>query len=64
VSAFIGKGNLKPEVAELRRLQKELEEVKEEREILRKLEACFPQFIKINAKGNTTICHECQETDR
>jgi transposase len=34
--AFIGKGNLKPEDAEMKRLQRELEEVKEERDIWRK----------------------------
>jgi len=34
--AFVGTGNLKPEDAELKRLQKELEEVKEERDILKK----------------------------
>jgi transposase len=35
-SAFVGTGKLKPEDAELKRLQKELEEVKEERDILKK----------------------------
>ncbi len=39
--AFIGKGHLKPEEAELRRLQKELEDVKEERDILKKALAVF-----------------------
>ncbi len=39
--AFIGKGNLKPAEAELRRLQKELEEVKEERDILKKALGVF-----------------------
>jgi len=39
--AFVGKGNLKPEDAELRRLQRELEEVKEERDILKKALAVF-----------------------
>lgn len=34
--AFVGKGHLKLEEAELKRLQKELEDVKEEREILKK----------------------------
>jgi transposase len=33
--AFVGKGNLKPEDAEMRRLRKELEDVKEERDILK-----------------------------
>ena len=31
--AFVGKGNLKPEDAEMRGLQRELEEIKEERDI-------------------------------
>jgi len=39
--AFVGKGNLRPEDAELRRLQRELEEVKEERDILKKALAVF-----------------------
>ena len=39
--AFVGKGNLKPEDAELKRLQKELEEVKEERDILKKALGVF-----------------------
>ncbi len=38
---FVGKGNLRPEDAELRRLQKELEEVKEERDILKKALGVF-----------------------
>ena len=44
--AFIGKGNLKPEDAELRRLQKELEEVKEERDILKKALGVFSKRTK------------------
>jgi len=32
----VGTGNIKPEDAELKRLQKELEDVKEERDILKK----------------------------
>ncbi len=39
--AFVVKGNLKPEDAELKRLQKELEEVKEERDILKKALGVF-----------------------
>jgi transposase len=39
--AFVGKGNLKPEDAELKRLQKELDEVKEERDILKKALGVF-----------------------
>ena len=44
--AFIGKGNLKPEDAELRRLQRELEEVKEERDILKKALGVFSKRTK------------------
>jgi transposase len=40
-SAFPGKGNLKPDDAELRRLQREIEELKEENEILKKAAAIF-----------------------
>jgi transposase len=40
-TAFVGTGNLKPEEAELKRLQKELEEVKEERDILKKALGVF-----------------------
>jgi len=39
--AFVGKGNLKPEDAEMRRLRKELEDVKEERDILKKALGVF-----------------------
>lgn len=39
--AFPGKGNLKPEEAELRLLRRELELVKEERDILKKALAVF-----------------------
>jgi transposase len=39
--AFPGKGKLKPEEAELRRLQRELEDVREERDILKKALAVF-----------------------
>jgi len=44
--AFNGKGNLKPEDAELRRLQRELEEVKEERDILKKALGVFSKRTK------------------
>jgi len=40
-SAFAGTGNVKPEEAELKRLQKELEDVKEERDILKKALSVF-----------------------
>jgi transposase len=39
--AFPGKGKLKPEDAELRRLRRELDIVKEERDILKKALAVF-----------------------
>lgn len=39
--AFVGQGNIKPEDAEFKRLQKELEEVKEERDILKKALGVF-----------------------
>ncbi len=35
-SAFVGSGNVKPSDIEVKRLQKELEDVKEERDILKK----------------------------
>jgi transposase len=40
-SAFVGTGHLKPEEMEVKRLQKELEEVKEERDILKKALGVF-----------------------
>ena len=40
-SAFVGSRKLKPENAELKHLQKELEEVKEERDILKKALSVF-----------------------
>ena len=40
-SGFVGKGHLRPEDAEVKRLQRELEEVKEERDILKKALAVF-----------------------
>jgi len=39
--AFVGKGNLTTEDAELRRMQRELEDVKEERDILKKALGVF-----------------------
>ena len=39
--AFTGKGRVKPENAEIRRLRKQLEKVKEERDILKKALAVF-----------------------
>jgi transposase len=44
--AFPGKGNLKPQDAELRRLQRENEVLKEEREILKKALAIFSKRRK------------------
>ncbi len=45
-NAFPGKGNLKPEDAEFRRLRRELEEVKLERDILKKALAIFSKTPK------------------
>jgi transposase len=39
--AFTGKGRVKPENAEIRKLRKELEKVKEQRDILKKALAVF-----------------------
>lgn len=39
--AFSGKGRITPEKAEIRRLQKDLERIKEERDILKKALAVF-----------------------
>jgi transposase len=39
--AFPGKGHMKPEEAELRKIKKELADVKEERDILKKALAIF-----------------------
>lgn len=44
--AFAGKGDLKHEDAELKRLKKELEDVKEERDILKKALAVFSKQEK------------------
>jgi|SRR5581483_11414417 len=40
-AAFTGKGRVKPENAEIRRLRKELERVKEQRDILKKALVVF-----------------------
>ena len=45
-NAFPGKGHLKPEQAELRRLKRELEDVKLERDILKKALAIFSKGPK------------------
>jgi transposase len=39
--AFVGRGRVKPENAEIRRLRKALEKVREERDILKKALAVF-----------------------
>ncbi len=39
--AFVGKGRVKPEVAEMKRFRKELEKVREERDTLKKALAAF-----------------------
>jgi transposase len=44
--SFPGKGNLKPEDAELRRLRRELETVTEERDILKKALAVFSRHAR------------------
>jgi transposase len=44
--AFPGKGNLKPEDAELRQLRRELDLVKEERDILKKALAVFSRRVR------------------
>jgi len=41
IHAFPGQGHLKPEEEKLRRIQRELEDVKEERDILKKALAVF-----------------------
>ena len=42
--AFVGKGHLKPPGEEIRRLQRENEELREEREILKKALAIFSKY--------------------
>ena len=39
--AFVGKGRVQPEAAEIKRLRKELEKVREQRDILKKALAVF-----------------------
>ena len=39
--AFVGRGRVKPEEAEIKQLRKELEKVREERDILKKALAVF-----------------------
>jgi transposase len=48
--AFVGKGDLNPEDAELKRLRKELEDVKEERDILKKALAVFSKYLIYSEK--------------
>ena len=45
-AAFPGKGHLKPEDAEMRRLKRENEELREENEILKKAAAIFAKHQK------------------
>lgn len=45
-SAFIGKGNLRPEDAKFKKLQKENEELKQQVEILKKAAAYFAKESK------------------
>jgi transposase len=44
--SFVGSGNTKPEEAEMRRLQKEVRELLEENEILKKAAAYFARNVK------------------
>ena len=44
--AFHGKGRIEPEKAEIRRLRKDLEKVREERDILKKALAVFSKVKK------------------
>ena len=44
--AFVGKGRMKPENAEIRHLRKALEKVREERDILKKALAAFSKPSK------------------
>ncbi len=44
--AFVGRGRVKPENAEIRRLRKALEKVREERDILKKALAAFSKPSK------------------
>lgn len=41
--AFVGKGRVTPEEAEIKRLKKDLEKVREERDVLKKALAFFPK---------------------
>lgn len=43
---FVGSGNIKPEDAEMKRLQKEIRELREENEILKKAAAYFARTVK------------------
>ena len=44
--AFSGKGRIAPEKAQIRRLEKDLERIKEERDILKKALAAFSKIKK------------------
>jgi len=45
-NCFPGKGNLKPEDEEVRRIKKELTDIKQERDILKKALAVFSRDVK------------------
>lgn len=44
--AFVGSGNIKPEEADIKRLQREIKELQEENEILKKAAAYFARTVK------------------
>ena len=44
--AFVGSGNIKPEESEMKRLQRENKELREEVEILKKAAAYFARTVK------------------
>jgi len=65
--SFPGKGHLKPEEEQLKRLQKENANLKEDREILKKALAIFSKHPKWNTGSLTSIapgmgCRGCDES--